>query len=91
MDAPIIVCGVAIIAGLVCGRYLTSTFLVILTVIYVTVTLYSFATAREIEVMIALIYAILGGIGVLAAWITYYTSTGQTWIQDFMRKYVLRR
>ncbi|MBI2030687.1 hypothetical protein HYT05_03625 [Candidatus Kaiserbacteria bacterium] len=78
------------VIGALCGYFLRVEVLAALALALVVFVGYQFATAREIEVMIAFIFAVQSCVGVFAALATSYSITGQTWIGEFFRKHILR-
>lgn len=86
----LVIFGGPILVGFVLGYFLTVGALCAITAVAVMICGYMWLRAREIEVMIAMMYSTVAGIALASMWVTYYLSTSQTIVGDLLKGYVLR-
>jgi hypothetical protein len=86
----ILVIGGAILLGFVLGYFLQTGVLILLSVIIIMLAVLWLLKVQEIEIVLAIIFSYVGGISIVAMWVTWYFINDKTFIQDFFRYYVLR-
>ncbi len=80
-----------VLACLVAGYFFTLLALVAITLAVIVAWLYLNQTMKEgMPAMIPLAFAIVGAFALIGMWGMYYLTTGQTDLQDFLARYLLR-
>lgn len=78
--------------GFVLGYFFALPILIVVTAVWVAINAYLFWDLRngELAGLIPWIVAIYGGVGAVVMWVTYYQVSGQTFVGDFIRAFVIR-
>ena len=72
------------------GSFLAFPVLVGISLICLIVCVAWLMRAEELESFLALMIALYALIGNFAMWVTYYVSTGQTWLGEMLHGHILR-
>lgn len=82
--------GLMILVGFVFGYFFQAPILIGFTLLCVIIGVYMAMTFREIETLITIAFVVCAVTANAAMWVTYYLSTEQSLLQDFLKKYILR-
>ena len=86
----IFIYGMPILLGFVLGNYLALPPLILITLVCAGIGIYLARTMKELAKMFTVMFAFCALLGNIVMWVTYYTSTQQSWIGDLLRGYILR-
>lgn len=81
---------IAVAIGFILGKYVAVWLLTAVTVIVVGHVLYAFKKFKEFTKLIAIIEAAYVGIVLAVMWITYYLTSGQSFLSNIVNTYILR-
>ncbi|MEK7151693.1 MAG: hypothetical protein AAB784_03215 [Patescibacteria group bacterium] len=82
--------GFLILVGFVLGYFFQVPVLLGFTILCVIIVIYMAMTFREMETLITLAFISCAVIANAVMWVTYYFSTEQSWLQTFIKTYILR-
>jgi hypothetical protein len=77
-------------AGWLAGYFLVLPILCWITIACLLVGIVFLGTVKEMQKLVAAIFAVCAGIGNLVMWLTYYQATHQTWFGDFIKNHIFR-
>ena len=87
---PVLIYGGLILLGFVLGYFFQTGVLIVVSVIIIVLAVSWLHKAREMETLMAMAFAVCGGVSVLAMWVTWYLVNDKTFVQEFFRHFILR-
>lgn len=89
-EALMLLIMLSILLGWLAGYFLTVPLMVLISVGCLIIVIIMSIRLQEMAGLVTVIFAALASIGNLVMWATYYIVTDQTFLGDFVQKYITR-
>lgn len=86
----ILIFGALVLVGFVCGYFFQTGVLIVLSIIFLGIGILWMRKAREVESVLAVLYFVFVVIADIAKWVTWYIVHDKTFVQEFIKNYILR-